>query len=54
MEAQEGSTSRFGALATGLAQLSVRYQLLTPPYIILLCRTFLLRARSLRAGDYGP
>mmetsp|Transcript_73852 Transcript_73852/g.130243 ORF Transcript_73852/g.130243 Transcript_73852/m.130243 type:complete len:972 (-) Transcript_73852:1842-4757(-) len=38
---QEGGQSRFGALATGLATLSDSYQVVTPPYIILLCRTFL-------------
>lgn len=36
----DGNT-RFGALATGLAQMSSKYKLKTPPYIILLCRTFL-------------
>jgi hypothetical protein len=41
IESQEGGTSRFGALATGLAALSEDYEVRTPPYIILLCRTFL-------------
>jgi len=41
MEGEEGGNTRFGALATGLAGMSYKYKLLTPPYIILLCRTFL-------------
>ena len=39
--AEEGGQSRFGALATGLGALSSRYKFLTPPYIVLLVRTFL-------------
>ena len=39
--AEEGGQSRFGALATGLGAMSSRYKFLTPPYIVLLVRTFL-------------
>jgi hypothetical protein len=42
--AEEGGQSRFGALATGLGALSSRYRFLTPPYIVLLVRTFLTLA----------
>ena len=38
---EEGGRSRFGALATGLGSMSSRYKFLTPPYIVLLVRTFL-------------
>ncbi|XRB05640.1 ABC1 domain-containing protein [Pycnococcus provasolii] len=41
LEGESGGTTRFGALATGLGSLSTRYRFLTPPYIVLLCRTFL-------------
>lgn len=41
LERQEGGNSRFGALAVGLGELSSDYRFLTPPYIILLVRTFL-------------
>jgi len=41
MEGEADGNTRFGALATGLAQMSSKYKLKTPPYIILLCRTFL-------------
>jgi len=41
LSTEEGGQSRFGALATGLAKLSANYKFLTPPYIILLIRTFL-------------
>ena len=41
LESEAGGRSRFGALATGLARLSATYHFLTPPYIILLIRTFL-------------
>ncbi len=41
LSAEEGGQSRFGALATGLAKLSANFKFLTPPYIILLIRTFL-------------
>jgi predicted unusual protein kinase regulating ubiquinone biosynthesis (AarF/ABC1/UbiB family) len=41
LESEAGGRSRFGALATGLARLSTTYHFLTPPYIILLIRTFL-------------
>lgn len=38
----EGGTSRFGALAEVLnVKLSVNWKLFTPPYVLLLCRTFL-------------
>ena len=41
LEAEEGGQSRFGALATGLGAMSGSYKFLTPPYIVLLVRTFL-------------
>lgn len=41
MESEEGGMSRFGALATGLSQLSSDYRFLCPPFVVLLCRTFL-------------
>eukprot|EP00308_Calcidiscus_leptoporus_P011741 CAMPEP_0119354846 /NCGR_PEP_ID=MMETSP1334-20130426/3823_1 /TAXON_ID=127549 /ORGANISM="Calcidiscus leptoporus, Strain RCC1130" /LENGTH=770 /DNA_ID=CAMNT_0007368533 /DNA_START=44 /DNA_END=2356 /DNA_ORIENTATION=- len=42
MAATEGSSSRFGALATVLNQeLAPRWKMFTPPYILLLIRTFL-------------
>lgn len=41
LSTEEGGQSRFGALATGLAKLSANFKFLTPPYIILLIRTFL-------------
>mmetsp|Transcript_3655 Transcript_3655/g.13122 ORF Transcript_3655/g.13122 Transcript_3655/m.13122 type:complete len:796 (-) Transcript_3655:992-3379(-) len=41
LEGEEGGQSRFGALATGLTKLSADFKFLTPPYIVLLCRTFL-------------
>mgnify|MGYP006131992241 FL=1 len=41
LTAEEGGQSRFGALATGLGAMSGRYKFLTPPYIVLLVRTFL-------------
>lgn len=33
--------TRFGALATGLGSISFEYRFECPPYIVLLCRTFL-------------
>lgn len=39
--AEEDGQTRFGALATGLGGLSGEYKFLCPPFIILLCRTFL-------------
>ena len=41
LTAEAGGQSRFGALATGLGAMSSRYKFLTPPYIVLLVRTFL-------------
>lgn len=41
MSVIDGGTSRFGALAIALKKLSAKYLLLTPPYIALICRTFL-------------
>ena len=42
MSETEGGTSRFGALATVLNQcLSPRWKMFTPPYVLLLIRTFL-------------
>jgi len=41
MTAEAGGTSRFGAMATALKRLSDRYMMLTPPYVALLCRTFI-------------
>lgn len=42
MRDEEGGTSRFGALATVLnKRLSARWKMATPPYVLLLIRTFL-------------
>jgi len=42
MQSTEGGTSRFGALATVLNQkLAPRWKMFTPPYVLLLIRTFL-------------
>lgn len=41
MKEEAGGMSRFGALATTLKKLSDRYVMLTPPYVALLCRTFI-------------
>ena len=41
LSGEEGGQSRFGALATGLGAMSGTYKFLTPPYIVLLVRTFL-------------
>lgn len=41
MEAAEGGLSRFGALSTVLFDMSTRWEEFTPPYILLLIRTFL-------------
>merc|ERR1712176_1071024 len=41
MSGAEGGTSRFGALATVLNTLSTRWKMQTPPYVLLLIRTFL-------------
>ena len=41
MEATAGGTSRFGALATVLSGMGERWKMYTPPYILLLIRTFL-------------
>lgn len=41
MEGAEGGTSRFGALATVLNGLSTKWKMQTPPYVLLLIRTFL-------------
>ena len=42
MSEVEGGTSRFGALATVLNQrLAPRWKMFTPPYVLLLIRTFL-------------
>jgi len=41
MEAVAGGTSRFGALSTVLFEMGNRWRMYTPPYIILLIRTFL-------------
>ncbi|CAK0844344.1 unnamed protein product [Prorocentrum cordatum] len=38
---ESGGISRFGAMATSLKKLSSRYLMLTPPYVALLCRTFI-------------
>jgi hypothetical protein len=38
---QADGTTRFGALATGLGGVSEEYRFECPPYIVLLCRTFL-------------
>ena len=41
MESCEDGTSRFGALATVLSGLGKQWRMYTPPYILLLIRTFL-------------
>lgn len=41
MRGEDGGTSRFGALATVLNGLSERWKMSTPPYVLLLIRTFL-------------
>ena len=41
MEAVQGGTSRFGALSTVLFEMGRMWRMYTPPYIILLIRTFL-------------
>ena len=41
MERQEGGMSRFGALSKVLFEMSASYQEFTPPYVLLLIRTFL-------------
>eukprot|EP00929_Paragymnodinium_shiwhaense_P050132 TRINITY_DN25268_c0_g1_i2.p1 TRINITY_DN25268_c0_g1~~TRINITY_DN25268_c0_g1_i2.p1 ORF type:complete len:813 (+),score=173.15 TRINITY_DN25268_c0_g1_i2:60-2441(+) len=41
MLAEDRGLSRFGALATALKKLSNKYLMLTPPYVALLCRTFI-------------
>mmetsp|Transcript_6303 Transcript_6303/g.9280 ORF Transcript_6303/g.9280 Transcript_6303/m.9280 type:complete len:573 (+) Transcript_6303:93-1811(+) len=50
MNEVEGGTSRFGALATVLNQyLSPRWKMQTPPYVLLLIRTFFNFGRHCRA-----
>lgn len=41
IELEAGGQSRFGAMTTALKTLSDRYLLLTPPFVALLCRTFI-------------
>ena len=41
IEMEAGGQSRFGAMAVALKKLSDRYLMLTPPFIALLCRTFI-------------
>eukprot|EP00434_Breviolum_minutum_P034085 symbB.v1.2.030163.t1/scaffold3356.1/size58521/4 len=41
LESEEDGQSRFGAMAVALKKLSDRYLMLTPPFIALLCRTFI-------------
>lgn len=41
IEKEAGGQSRFGAMAVALKKLSARYLMLTPPFIALLCRTFI-------------
>jgi len=41
MRGEEGGTSRFGALAAVLNSLSEKWKMSTPPYVLLLIRTFL-------------
>mmetsp|Transcript_15137 Transcript_15137/g.17537 ORF Transcript_15137/g.17537 Transcript_15137/m.17537 type:complete len:873 (-) Transcript_15137:102-2720(-) len=41
MRGEEGGTSRFGALAAVLNNLSEKWKMSTPPYVLLLIRTFL-------------
>lgn len=40
MKGEAGGTTRFGVMATALKKLSYSYLMLTPPYVALLCRTF--------------
>ena len=41
MQATEGGESRFGALAAVLSALGKQWRMYTPPYVLLLIRTFL-------------
>jgi len=41
MELEVGGQSRFGAMATALKKMSDRYLMLTPPFVALMCRTFI-------------
>lgn len=41
LESEADGQSRFGAMAVALKKLSDRYLMLTPPFIALLCRTFI-------------
>ena len=49
-ESEEDGQSRFGAMAVALKKLSDRYLMLTPPFIALLCRTF-ITLEGLMADD---
>ena len=49
---ETGGRTRFGALATGLAGMSGEYKFLTPPYIVLLVRTFLTLEGIAQKGTY--
>ena len=48
MQADSGGLSTFGALSTVLFAMGKRWQMRTPPYIILLIRTFLTLERVVR------
>lgn len=50
---EEGGSSRFGALATALKKISPEYVMLVPPYVALLCRTF-ITLEGLLGEDVGP
>mmetsp|Transcript_4191 Transcript_4191/g.9130 ORF Transcript_4191/g.9130 Transcript_4191/m.9130 type:complete len:832 (-) Transcript_4191:92-2587(-) len=41
VRSEAGGTSRFGSMATALKKMSNDYVMLTPPYVALLCRTFI-------------
>mmetsp|Transcript_35285 Transcript_35285/g.64550 ORF Transcript_35285/g.64550 Transcript_35285/m.64550 type:complete len:844 (-) Transcript_35285:93-2624(-) len=41
VRSETGGTSRFGSMATALKKMSNDYVMLTPPYVALLCRTFI-------------
>ena len=41
MQTTEGGESRFGALASVLSSLGKQWRMYTPPYVLLLIRTFL-------------
>jgi len=52
MDQQEGGKTQFGAFFIGLLEMSKKYRLTTPPYIILFVRTFLTLEGI--AAQYDP